>query len=51
VKHDGNGGVAFLLRMVAAFEAAFRAGKDYFGHRQPCHFPAAALVDKAGLHI
>ena len=36
VQHDGDGRVLFLLRMVAAFEAAFGSGKNHLGHGQLC---------------
>ena len=35
VQDDGDGGVSFLLRVVAAFEPAFGAGKDNLGHGVP----------------
>ena len=35
MQHDRDGRVFFLLRVVAAFEPAFGAGKDYLGHGFP----------------
>ena len=32
MKHDGDRGIAFLLRMVTAFQTAFGAGENNFGH-------------------
>ena len=46
MQHDGDGGVAVPLRMVAAFEPALGAGEDDFGHEVPCPGPAAGFLDR-----
>jgi hypothetical protein len=51
VQDDGDRGVPLFLRVVAAFEAAFWAGKDDFGHLGNLSLSCAAgLVDKAPAH-
>ena len=48
MKDNGDRGVALFLRMVTAFEAAFGACKNHFGHMLACLFPTQGLGRQSG---